>query len=249
MRLGVSSAAAPGLPLADLVSACGRRGLTELELVMDGGPGAGMDIGLAGAVEAAAGQGIGVAGILHEGDGDAGTTVRAAAGLGVPAILPVAGFAPFALRRLVRAAAAAGGRVLLMHGTDPAAVRRLRRAVDRLPPGAAALAWEIDPAATDPADVPDVLRHAGTRLAYVRFRGGGPESAAQTGLGVGALMARLALARYAGPLVLAPTDARAHGAWRTWLARAGGWGCGSRRSDPALVTLSPSSPPTITIGE
>ena len=238
MRLGLSTAAAPGLPLADLLAACGRRGLAAVELA--GGDAAPP----AETVEAAARQGIAVSGILHPG-GDAAhgeSTVRTASSLGVPAILRVAEFTPADLCRVVRTAAEAGGRVLLMHGTDPAPVCLLRRAVDRLPAGAAALACEIDPATADPACVPDVLRHAGPRLAYVRFRGGGPEADAQTGLGVGALMARLALARYTGPLILAPTGSRTLGAWRTWLGRAGGWGCGSRRSDPTLVDLSPPVP-------
>lgn len=237
MRLGLSSAAAPGLTHPELLAGCGRRGLGELELVTGTGAGA-MDAGSVAAVVAAAGEaGIRVAALAHDGP-DAQAAVRTGARLGIPVILRVADHRPVELCRLVRVAVEAGGRVLLMHPTDPRVVRRLRRAVDRLATGAAALAWEIDPAAADPAAVPAVLRHAGPRLEYVRFRGGGPETAAQTGLGVGALVARLALARYGGPLVLAPGTARALGAWRLWLGRAGGWGCGSRQSHSRPVTLS-----------
>jgi sugar phosphate isomerase/epimerase len=237
VRLGLSSAAAPGLPLPDLLAGCGRRGLGELELVTGTGAGPGDPDSIAAVVAAATDVGIRVAALAHDGP-DAEAAVRTGARLGIPTVLRVADHPPVELCRLVRVAVEAGGRVLLMHGTEPRVVRLLRRAVDRLATGAAALAWEIDPATADPAAVPAVLRHAGPRLEYVRFRGGGPETAAQTGLGVGALVARLALARYGGPLVLAPSTSRALGAWRLWLGRAGGWGCGSRQSEPRLVVLT-----------
>lgn len=76
-----------------------------------------------------------------------------------------------------------------------------------------------------------------SRLRYIRFRGGGPEAAQQSGLGVGALMARLALARFAGPLVLAPSTPKYRYIWHAWLGRAGGWGCGSKQADASLVSL------------
>src|SRR5690606_2264793 len=131
------------------------------------------------------------------------------------------------LTGLVKRAAEAGGRLLLLHGTDPAVAERLRRVAEAFPGGAVGLAWEVDPAAADPARVPGVLAAAGPPLEYVRLRGGGHESAAQPGMGVGALMARLALARYAGPLVLTPTTPAYRHAWRSWLGRSGGTGCGS----------------------
>ena len=238
MRLGLSSAAAPGLPLADLLAGCGRRGLGELELVTGTGAGAVEPDSVAGVADAARDLGIRVAALAPVRTDEAEAAVRTGARLGIPAVLRVAELPPAELRRLVLAAAEAGGRVLLMHGTEPRAARLLRRAVDRFPAGTAALAWEIDPATADPAAVPALLRHAGLRLEYVRFRGGGPEAAAQTGLGVGALMARLALARYGGPLVLAAGAPHAVRAWRQWLGRSGGWGCGSRQSAPRLVTLA-----------
>ena len=46
------------------------------------------------------------------------------------------------------------------------------------------------------------------------------------------------LARYGGPLVLAPGAPNALAAWRLWLGRGGGWGCGSKQSGPPLVTLT-----------
>ena len=243
MRLGLSSAAGPGLSFDELLDACGRRGLAALELVS--GHGHGVDAGagaaaLASLLPRAEERGIRLAALAHAGvdPARAEATLLLAARLGVPALLPVAGFVPADLCALVKVSARAEGRVLLLHGTDPPVVRLLRRAVERLPGGAAALACEIDPAAADPANVPAVLRHAGPWLRYVRFRGGGPDAAAQAGLGVGALMGRLALARYAGPLVLAPGANASAAAWLHWLGRRGGWGCGSRESAGPLVTLT-----------
>lgn len=111
-------------------------------------------------------------------------------------------------------------------------------------------AWEIDPAISDPAaDVRTVLDAAGTQLRYIRFVGGGPEAAMQQGRGVGALMGRLALARYTGPLVLSPSSARYRLAWAAWLGRRGGWGCGSAteardRRQPAAGVPATGVPPT-----
>jgi hypothetical protein len=241
MRLGLSSAAAPDLPLADLLEGCRRRGLNALELVLGDAHGLDPEAGPARLEEGrreveAAGVRLVALACPSPGIAPARTAVRLAARLELPVLLPAAELAAEELGEL---AAGAGGsaRLLLGHGTDPAAVERLCRLVERLPDGTAALAWEVDPAEDDPAAVPAVLAAAGPHLAYVRFRGGGPESAGQSGQGVGVLMARLALSRYQGPLVLTPTTSRYRYAWSAWLGRAGGWGCGSKQADPSLVTL------------
>jgi hypothetical protein len=153
--------------------------------------------------------------------------------LDVPALLPATATSLDTLRRH----ADAGGRLLLQHGTDSAAAAAARESVATLSHGSAALAWEVDPARDLLDEVPLVLAATGADLAYIRLRGGGPESAGQTGLGVGALMARLALGRYAGPIVLMPSTPSYHQVWRSWLGRGGGWGCGSKGSDPSLVVL------------
>lgn len=239
MRLGLSSAAAPDLPLADLVEACGRRGLSALELVAGDGHGVGADPGaVAPSLERAREAGVPVAAMLLGGDpAEWAAGAELSARLGLPVVVPASGIGVDGAVRAGRSFAAAGGRLLLLHPTDPEAVRALRAVAEALPAGSVALAWEVDPSTDDPSHVPDVLDLAGPRLAHVRLRGGGPEAMEQTGRGVGALMARLALARYGGPLILTPSTPRYHQAWRAWLGRGGGWGCGSRQSDPSLVTL------------
>jgi hypothetical protein len=237
MRLALSSQVAPRLPLESLLEGCRRRGLAGLELVAGGAHG----VDVAGAAQArrtANDAGIALTGVRCEADADAAAALALAEALRAPLVLRVDGRPVFRLVRLIRRAVARQVRVLLLHGAEPRLVARLRRAVEALPAGTAGLAWEVDPSRDDPAAVPEVLRVAGRALEAVILRGGGPESAAQTGLGVGALMARLTLARYGGPLVLAPGAAGSARAWSTWLGRRGGWGCGSRSQDPDLVTLS-----------
>lgn len=241
MRLGLSSAAAPDLSLAGLLEACQRRGLAALELVLGDAHGvqSGADAAqIEEALRLAERADVCLA-ALACGTPDlacAEEAVRLAARLGMAAIVP-AGLTGAEVRALVERVGEGKAQLLLQHGTDPAAAAELARLVESLPAGAAALAWEVDPEHDDPADVPAVLRVAGPHLAYVRLRGGGPESAVQTGHGVGALMARLALARYTGPLVLTPTTSRYRYIWGAWLGKAGGWGCGSKQEDASLVTL------------
>jgi hypothetical protein len=238
MRLALSSAVVPGLPLESLVEGCRRRGLAGLELVVGTGP-LEQKARQPGALLPGIEHGVGVVGLLHPGSSSADplADVSLLARLGIPLVLPGVGRSRVELTAIGRAAGAARGRVLLLHGSDPAEVAMLRQLVAELPTGAAALAWQVDPASDDPDQLSAVVREAGTALAYVRLLGGGPESVRQTGLGIGALMGRLALARFSGPLVLTSSHRSYHYAWRAWLGRAAGWGCGSRQSDAALVDL------------
>jgi sugar phosphate isomerase/epimerase len=241
MRLGLSSAAAPDLALGDLLEGCRRRGLATLELVLGDAHGVepGASEGWIREVRRRMGDaGVSLAALVCP----AGETERARAAIPLAArldapLLLTPGPDLEELEGLAGEAAAAGVTLLLSLGTDAGEAERLRGFVSRLPAGRAALAWEVDPATDDPAAGPAVLRALGPYLAHVRFRGGGPESVSQTGQGVGAFMARLALARYSGPLVLLPTDPRHHYVWCAWLGRAGGWGCGSKQSDDSLFTL------------
>src|SRR5690606_27558926 len=146
----------------------------------------------------------------------------AAAALGAPAIVPGARVSAAELPAAARTFAAAGATLLLEHRSGVAEVEALRDALARTPGAEAVrLAWAVRPGEDDPAAMAAVLETAGPLLRYVRLYGGGPEAQQQTGQGVGALMARLALARYAGPLVLAPSTPRYHFAWRAWLGQAG----------------------------
>lgn len=237
MLLSLSSAAAPRLPLAALLEGCGRRGLAGLELSV--GDAHGVEPATAAeALRLAEAVGVRLAGVRCAGFAGAGAALPLAARLGAPLVVDAAALSTPQLCALAWVAAGSGVRILLLHGSDLTEARRVRTLAESLPPGTAGTAWEVDPARDDGAAVPQVLREAGEALAYVRLRGGGPESAAQTGMGVGALMARLTLARYGGPLVLSPSTSGHRQVWERWLGRAGGWGCGSRQSSPELVTLA-----------
>lgn len=247
MRLAVSTAAAPSLPLAELLAGCRGRGVEMVELLLDRA--APVDDAreceaLAARVrEVFAESGVAVVALAPAEGSEIAGALRLARALEVPAVVgsgcaSASGGSAFDHSRemLLREHLAGGGTVLLLHGTDPVAAAAAGAAAERLGAGVG-LAWEVDPPEDDPSLIPVVLEAAGEALRYVRLRGGGPEAAAQTGLGVGTLMGRLALARYSGPLVLTPSTPSYHRAWLTWLTRSGGWGCGSKQSDPDLVRL------------
>jgi hypothetical protein len=249
MRLALSSAAAPGASLGELLEAAARRGLAAVELVE--GHGHGIDPGLTGLRDA-----------------EDAATRAAVAGVSIAAYRLTAGFARGCgddSQTLARLADALGARILLPLASDAgddtdsweeagAAVDDLRgRGVDALPvlpAGPAALralaglgwtgpvAWDADPAAGELAETgQELLALKDIELELVGLRGGGPESTEQEGRGVGALMARLALSGFGGVVALSPSSERYRVIWDAWLGRRGGWGCGSKSEDRTLVTL------------
>lgn len=243
MRLTLSSEAAPDLSLAELLEAAARRGFAGVELVS--GHAHGVDlrcptVELLEHVEAAGGPPRIAA--FRAATPTEACSVEAALlsrALRVPIIAPPGELDGIALRRAERVYRALRGTLLLAHRSDPAAAAALGAAIRETPPGVFGLAWEVDPAIADLATAAQkVLDATGTLLSYVRLRGGGPEAAEQEGRSVGAFMARLALARYAGPLVLTPSTPQYLRAWGTWLGRHGGWGCGSKVADSSLVQLN-----------
>lgn len=241
MRLSLSSDAAPDLPLAGLLEGCRRRGLAGLELVAGGSQawGEGDALKAADAVgREAAEAGVAITAFaVPLGEVPSVAELRFAAALGAPVLVDASGLSVFQFRKLASRQKFAGGRILLLHGTDPVLAASLHEAVAGFLGESAGLAWEIAPSRDDAGSVEAVLDAAGPALEYVRLRGGGPEAVGQTGWGVGALMARLALRRYAGPLVLAPSTPTYGHVWRTWLGSGAGWGCGSKQSDPLPLLL------------
>ena len=257
MRLALSSAAAPTASLQELLDACVRRGLPALEL--EEGHGHGLDVGMArheATAEArarAASQGVEIAGFRLATPlpllADVTGLAAFARALGAPLLVPLAGGPPAGAagaagdewtdvpetaRRLVARLAAAGAPVRAVLPTIGATAADL----PTLP-----LAWDADPSVTElsaPARV--VLEDAGDRLVHIRLMGGGPEATEQEGRGVGALMARLALAGYEGTVALAPSSPRYRVIWDAWLGRRGGWGCGSHAEDRSLVSLAGTGP-------
>lgn len=243
MNLVVCSTAAPDAALPELLHAAARRGLAGIELAGGGGHGLGPlapQAELAAARRAAADAGAGIASYRAASLEEAASCECAhfAAFLGLAVIAPCAWFDDATLARTAECYRAAGARLVLTHGSDPDEAGSLRERVETVALDSLGLGWEVRPGDDDPAAAPAVLRAAGPRLEYVRLHGGGPESPGQTGQGVGAVMARLTLARYRGPLVLTPSTPRYHEVWRRWLGRDGGWGCGSKTSDPSLVQIS-----------
>jgi hypothetical protein len=246
MRLSLSAAAIPEADLAGLLEACERRGLGGLELVV----GEGRVPDLRGAAAAAPGwaAALAAAGIeltgIHVADPAAAASAAAArlsGALGAPVIAPLSTTIGTPLPVLLEVYGNEGGRLLLCHRPDPKLAAGLRRALDLLAEPRVGLAWEIAPGQDDPTAVARLVETEAGRLEYVRLRGGGPEAAGQTGLGVGPLMASLARARYAGPLVLLPSTPAYRRAWGAWLGRGGGWGCGSRSPGaPLALSTRPS---------
>ncbi len=94
--------------------------------------------------------------------------------------------------------------------------------------------FELNAAAMNVAEAAMI---AGAPPEHIILRGGGPEAAQYEGRGIGALMARLSLAGYAGTIALAPTSKAVLPVWNAWLNHGRGWGCGSKTSDPSLVQL------------
>ena len=243
MRLLLSSAAAPDGSPGELLDGCVRRGLAGLEHV--GAPERGFrsDRGDS-AVEvssAASGLALELCGLYcsHLEPDQVDDAARLGGLLGTPVVVPVEGFDRPLLPRAAESFAAAGARLLLSHGSDPGLAAAIRYIIAPLPfASAVGLAWELRPGVDDPRHFSEVIDAAGDTLHYVRLHGGGPEAHAQGGMGIGVLMARLTLARYAGPIVLTPSNPSYHYAWNAWLGRAGGWGCGSKQADASLLTLA-----------
>ncbi len=131
---------------------------------------------------------------------------------------------------------AAGARLYLGHGTSIPEVTATLAAIDEA--GVAdcvGLAWEVQPSLEDLADAGAVLFTARDRLGLVRLYGGGPEQHDQHGRGIGTLLTDLAMARYAGPIVLNPSAPAHIPRWHRWLASRKAAGCGSASDAKEVV--------------
>jgi len=233
MRLGLSSAAAADADIVALLAACARRGLGVLELCDEDDHGV-SDGSTARAASVVANDfGVEIAAYRVTRAPDAAAIADIAAGLDAPALL-----AHGALSERIQTAGTlvhAGARAVV-EVRGPAASW-----VEAIEGSGVDVAWQIDESVADMAgDVQHAMRAIPERLRYVRLLGGGPEAAMAEGRGIGPLMGRLALERYGGPLILAPSSRRYRVAWEAWLGRRGGWGCGSR-ADREVVQLAPAT--------
>lgn len=239
MRLALCSSAAPDATLSGLFEACARRGLAALELREGDAHGLNPeceDIAEVLTPRQAPTVGVPIVAYRTLRPGHDLWLGRLSRALDVPILLD----GPTSVRsRLDRAAGiseVAGRVAIVVRGEDSVgdAEAAAREGVD--------VAWDADPARGHLGDrVSRLLDRFGGRLRYIRLLGGGPEATLHEGVGIGEVMGRLALRGYAGMVALAPSSDRYRVAWQTWLGRRGGWGCGSRVSDPSLVQLSSAS--------
>ena len=245
MRLALSSAAAPDLELTELLATCARRGMEGLELVSGDGHGVAPGLGsrdVARLRRELASSPVRLTG-LHVRENamdDAPELARLSISFGIPLVVPVGSGDRAILGRIAVIVAAERGRILIRHGTNDEEAEAAEEIVASLGCIAAGTAWEVRPGLDDPAAAARLLDRRAAHLRYVRLHGGGPEAAEQGGHGVGSLMSRLALQRFVGPLVLAPSTPRYHYAWSAWLGRAGGWGCGSKVGSQSIHMLQPA---------
>lgn len=233
MKLTLSSSAAPDANLGVLLEACVRKGLAGLELVEGDAHGLDRPGEVAALRRTMEEVGVAPTGLrLREpsGPGD-GRLLRVAGELGAPLLLPVDGLDAEQAATAAASWLDAGGPVTLS-SAQATLLARIGRAVPEV-----ALAWDLRPGAAGLEELQVLLDGAGPRLTHVRLFGGGPESAAQGGLGLGALMARLAGARYGGALVLTPSTDRYRVAWSTWLGRRSGWGCSGKATQSEPIAL------------
>ena len=243
MRLTLSSAAAPGATLAELLAAAARRGFAAVELV--DGHAHGVHRGLTAPAVADIARTAAEAGapIVAFRTGDVAlpgleSLARLAAALDAPIVAsgPAVSQDDWAALAAPRFTDAGADLLLETDGSEAEVLRAKRLAAGQ--GGVIGVAWEIDPATAGLDGTASVLAVADGLIRHIRLRGGGPESMAQAGQGIGTLMSALALNGYNGPLALAPSTDRYRLAWSAWLGRRGGWGCGAKEHERELATLS-----------
>ena len=235
MRLGVSSAAAPDASFHELVEICARRGLTSLELReadAHGVSGAPTGIGGAQAQEHARSHGVGISAIRSSVGGEDLALARVALSARASVIVEGGCCVSSRLDRADGLSSVGAEVAIAVDGSISG--EELTRITSR----GFGVAWDAELSTGDLGRIgARMLDALESRLAHIRVLGGGPEAAMQEGRGVGELMGRLALASYAGTVILAPSTPRYRVAWERWLGRRGGWGCGSKEQDASLVNL------------
>ena len=236
MRLGLSSAVAPDADLGVLLAAAARRGLGTLELregdrhgvLPVGDPRRGRVV-----ADRARAAGVSISGYYTRIVGHDLALARLSYALGAPLIMdgPYDGATRVDRARQVADAGADVAVVVRSVAAERDAALAVRAGL--------AIAWEVDARLEAPGPMVAALlgRFAGA-LRHIRLLGGGPEAGTAENSGVGELMRQLAVGRYAGSLVLAPSSLRYRDAWQTWLAGNGRWGCGSSTPGPVSVSSS-----------
>jgi hypothetical protein len=229
MQLGLSSTAAPGATVAELVSACIARGLSALEIIIDHD-----DVyQLAREIVASQDHGVSISGLLSRDSSDAPSLAALARVAATPIIVADACELKERIER-VRAIIARGGEALvLVRGP-------LETWLDAVIAAHVRFAWQVDHTCAYPAEDADRILER-CSIEYVRLVGGGPESGMQEGKGIGALMRTLTLAGCNAPLILTPSSPSYRVAWAAWLGRRGGWGCGSKAGNQPVIPIHSGS--------
>lgn len=234
MGLALSSLAAPELPIDALDAACRGRGLDGEELVLPRG----FD------PERVPATGARIVALRVDSidERSAPGLARISTKLEVPVSVPRSGAAD--LPAVAAAFSKVGGRLLLGEGShleamaDLAATIRDANAGDSL-----GIAWELRPSSESLEDAGAILFAIRDRLGLVRLHGGGPEQHEQDGLGVGGVLADLALSKYAGAIVLCPSSPEKLDMWTRWLASRKATGCGTRAERETLdLDMRPVEP-------
>ncbi|HWV38040.1 MAG TPA: DUF2249 domain-containing protein [Vulgatibacter sp.] len=234
MGLALSSLAAPDLSIDALDAACRERGLDGDELVLPPGfdpervptTGARIVALRVEAIDARSAPGL----------------AQRSAKLEVPVSVPRGGVAD--LPAVVAAFSKVGGRLLLAEGSHLDAMVALARSIrERNAGDALGIAWELRPSSESLEDAGAILFAIRDLLGLVRLHGGGPEQHEQDGLGVGGVLADLALSKYAGATVLCPSSPEKLGMWTRWLASRKATGCGTRAEQETLdLDMRPVEP-------
>jgi len=215
IRLALSSAAAPSMPLGQLARAAARRGFAGLELRHADAHGVAPECAaLAGteAGELAAIAGLAITGFRIDRAGDDRRLARLSERLAAPVVLAGPDEIAGRVDRARRIAAWGGRARVVIRGPSverDAAVARAART---------RIAWEIDPQAPALRERAEaLLARVGDDLRQIRLSGGGPETVHQAGMGIGGLMAVLAERAFRGTLVIEPSSPRFLPAWSAWL--------------------------------
>ena len=234
MRLGLSSAAAPDASLAELVEACGRRGLSALELIDGDGHGISARAGAASDQVFGLGASAPVELATYRVECDADSRILADLSRRLrTTIVLAASDDPEDHVPDAHSIVAYGGRAAVVLGGADAA-----RYAEHLAETGVQVCWEVNPAHEPVHDesLQAVLR-CREDLHSVRLLGGGPEASMHEGRGVNTLLRKLALSSWQGVLILAPGSTRYDVAWQHWLGRGSGWGCGSAGATKTMVPL------------
>lgn len=220
--LALSNEALPRRSLDQLAQACRSRGVDGIELAVD--PEQDFETIISRAVAAP----VIALRVPYVEARNAPTIATAARVLRVPVSVAAAAVESVRLDQIVAAFETAGARLLLAHGSDLDSALSALAMVRTRNPDVLGVAWEVEPSTEGLDAASAVLFAVNEHLGLVRLHGGAPEHRYQDGRGIGAVLGELALAGYAGPIVLCPSsrDPEILRLWERWADSRGGSGCG-----------------------